>query len=120
MVCERCEWFSKRAKFKQGQIVVFAHGNLARQHKPLTIKLGRWNRTVTVSICSDSKPYGVEENRVLQIPIENVWIKKPPRDKSQDSSHESNQTSTEQANEDVIATFNRFLASVWETSGKSA
>lgn len=47
-----CEWFCKRAKLYDGQVVIFAHGELSGNHKPLSVRAG--DRTVLVPIVNVS------------------------------------------------------------------
>lgn len=43
-----CEYFIKHSKLSDGQITIFAHGELTQQHKPLSIRVD--NRTVMAPI----------------------------------------------------------------------
>lgn len=43
-----CERFCLCANLKEGQAIIFAHGNLTAQHKPLVVKAGK--RTVSMPI----------------------------------------------------------------------
>lgn len=47
-----CEWFCKRAHLVDGQVVIFAHGELSGNHKPLSIRAG--DRTVLSPIVNVS------------------------------------------------------------------
>jgi Rab-like protein 5 len=47
-----CEWFCKRAKLHDGQVAIFAHGELSGNHKPLSVRAG--DRTVLVPIVNVS------------------------------------------------------------------
>jgi Rab-like protein 5 len=47
-----CEWFCKRANLFDGQVAIFAHGELSGNHKPLSVRAG--DRTVLVPIVNVS------------------------------------------------------------------
>jgi len=45
-----CQWFAKKAKLSSPQCVIFAHGNLSAQHRPLVVKLGSGDKVEQLSI----------------------------------------------------------------------
>lgn len=47
-----CIRFCKRAGLSDGQVVIFAHGELSGNHKPLSVRAG--DRTVVVPIVNTS------------------------------------------------------------------
>lgn len=71
-----CEWFCKRAELADGQVAIFAHGELSGSHKPLSVRAGE--RTVIVPIVNVSTvnlPPPDEEGRPQMGPAKLEWRK---------------------------------------------
>lgn len=61
-----CEWFCKRAGLSDGQVVIFAHGELSGVHKPLSVRAG--DRTVIVPIVNVSTTVQMQQDDDGEMP----------------------------------------------------
>lgn len=68
-----CEWFAARGRLQNEQCMIFAHGNLTANHKPLTVKAGGRQlpmRIVNVNLKARTDPEEDAERIVTSVDIE--------------------------------------------------
>lgn len=68
-----CEWFCKRANLHDGQVTIFAHGELSGTHKPLSVRAGG-NTVIApiVNVSTQTSHFGQtdEEGRTILTPAQ--------------------------------------------------